>query len=99
MHTWPPEQTSPQTPQLFASVDVLTHVPPHDVRPVAHPEHAPFTHVWPLRHALPHAPQLLVSVCRFAHELPLQSVRPDAHEQFFPALLQHAPATQLPQPP
>lgn len=63
-HVWFDAQTMPHPPQLFRSNCVLTHAPPHCVRPVLHthaPPTQPLVNGVPL-HALPHAPQLFRSV-------------------------------------
>jgi hypothetical protein len=98
VHNCAPMQRCPHAPQLFWSVDSLTHTPPHNVWPGGQ-VHAPFTHVDPGPHAAPQAPQFNWSLCRFTHAL-LQFVRPP------PQLSAHWPSEQtlglwhaVPQPP
>jgi hypothetical protein len=69
-----PMQRFPQEPQLFGSVDSLTHTPPHEFCPGGQAQ-VPFTQVDPGPQATPHAPQLKSSLCRFTQAL-LQLVRP-----------------------
>lgn len=62
---------APQAPQLAGSVDALTQLEPHDVRPTAQADwHVPFAHVSPAAHACPHEPQLFASLVSSTHEPP-----------------------------
>jgi hypothetical protein len=74
-HAWLAPQTVPQPPQLFASVDVSTHVPPHRSSGVAH-WHDPDRHVVPPPQTWPQAPQLELSELRSTHP-PLHTLRGD----------------------
>ncbi len=75
LHAVPPVHFVPQPPQLFPSVEVFTHAPPHDVNPVGHPlvVHAPRKHVEPVAQALPQLPQFVALDERSTH-VPLQLV-------------------------
>jgi hypothetical protein len=43
-------QRVPHAPQLFSSVDVSMHTPPHAIVEPGHAEQAPIEHVWPSAH-------------------------------------------------
>jgi hypothetical protein len=74
------EQALPQPPQLFGSVLVLVHTPPHSVR-LPWQVHAPPLQVAPAGQALPQLPQLFGSVAELAHEqAPPEHTWPDEHE-------------------
>ena len=77
VHT-PPAQTCdgvhalPHVPQLFASLPVMAHEPPHNVEPVGHEpdEHPPAMQTWPIGQAFPHVPQFKESAVRLVHVVP-----------------------------
>jgi hypothetical protein len=78
----PPEQTLPQAPQLFESVDSLTQTPLHNVYPalqataqVPAVQEAPAAFGSVVAHTLPQAPQLLGSDCSLTHAAP-HAVKP-----------------------
>jgi len=82
VHVPPGGQATPQPPQWFGSVCVLTQVPPQSVCPVGHPTQLPPTHVWPDPHAFPQVPQFCVVLRAVSHPsagLPLQSPKPGLH--------------------
>jgi hypothetical protein len=84
----PPTHFFPQLPQLFTSVDSLTHAPLHMTKGALH-THDPPLHVEPLGHTLPHAPQLALSLVVSRHVVPQRVSEPEhAHsppEQCVPA--------------
>lgn len=57
VHVCPAPHTTPQAPQLFASVLVSTQLLPHGVPPLEH-AHLPAVHTRPLAQTFPQAPQL-----------------------------------------
>jgi hypothetical protein len=74
-HVW--LHTAPHAPQLFGSVDRLSHAPPHEVYPGLHADvqlllvQAADALAMPGDgHACAHVPQLSTSVVVFTHELP-----------------------------
>jgi hypothetical protein len=84
-------QTTPQAPQLFASLDVLVHVPLHNVCPEEQEgaTHVPAVQVSPDAHTWPQAPQLFASLDVLVH-VPLHSVCPEEQEG-----ATHVPAVQV----
>jgi hypothetical protein len=86
--TLPPEQRTPQAPQLLGSELVFTHEPPQLVYVVGQPPAAQRAS-WQVAagpHAEPQAPQFARSFDK-STQAPLQSVRPERHLQL--------PATQV----
>jgi hypothetical protein len=84
----PPMHFLVHPPQLFTSVDSLTHVPPHMARGGPH-THIPPLQVEPVGHGLPHPPQLAGSLAVSTQVLPQRlSVPEHAHRppaQWVPA--------------
>lgn len=78
-------QRTPQPPQLFESVFVFTHAPPHTfVVPDA--QHVLETHIWPVAHAVLQPPQCAGSVVGSTQLAPPQSSVPPAQvEEQLPA--------------
>jgi hypothetical protein len=71
---------------LLASLAVLTHAPPHAVRPTPHPDwQAPPEQPEPAEHAWPHAPQFDALVERLT-QLPLQYAAPSGQVTVMPLL-------------
>jgi hypothetical protein len=56
-------QTTPQLPQLFGSVAVITHAPLQLICPAGHVQEPP-TQLWPAAQMLPHWPQFATLVIR-----------------------------------
>jgi hypothetical protein len=65
----PLEQTMPQPPQLFGSVEASTHAPPPQLIFGAAHEHFPSRHFVPPVHVIPQPPQFEPSVCTSTHAL------------------------------
>ncbi len=64
----------PHCPQLFASLDKVTHVPLQFVSPAEHPQD-PFEQTVPPWHTVPQAPQLLLSLV-MSRQLPEHRASP-----------------------
>ena len=75
LHVCPSAQTTPQPPQLDASVCVLMHEPPHNDVPVGQ-THIPLWQVSPAPQTIPQPPQSLESVAVLTHAPP-QRVPPE----------------------
>jgi hypothetical protein len=66
----PPEQLTPQAPQLEPLVWRSTHAEPHIVRSPTQPiMHMPAEHTWLARQPFPQAPQLAASLVVSTHWL------------------------------
>jgi hypothetical protein len=72
-------QCRPHVPQLFRSLDVSTHAPPHSSSPPAQP-HIPAMQAIPVGQVVVHEPQCEASLCVFTSHpfagLPSQSAKP-----------------------